>query len=46
MRVAEVEREKKLVRVNEFITVSELRADPEGVAHGDRRLRVQESRVS
>ena len=36
-RVAEVEREKTIVRVNEFITVSELGADPQGAAHADRR---------
>ena len=43
-RAAEVEREKTIVRVNEFITVSELGADPQGSADADRRR--SRSRIS
>ena len=45
-RAAEAERERKTVRVNEFITVSELARHPQDPGDADRGLRPQEPRAS
>ena len=44
-RAAEAERERKTVRVNEFITVSELAQILKIAGDADRRVRVQEPRA-